>query len=184
MKLLIDLKKYQEKEFLISGIALAVGSILLIAFFVSFSIYIDSENKAIVSKNNYNCTSVSSVQKSTEQSTTISPTSVVTSTTIKTTIATTVTIPKTTTAIKIKSKTSVKSKKTTERKHTMPTPTTVVTTMTYPATIKTTLRKPTYAFKAKPIKEKNAKKTKVMTTNNKWGYKVVTNKKGVKKNKK
>lgn len=44
---MIDLKKYQDKEFLISGICLAIGVALLISFYVSFSVYIDSETKAI-----------------------------------------------------------------------------------------------------------------------------------------
>lgn len=183
MKLLIDLKKYQEKEFLISGIALAVGSILLIAFFISFSIYIDSENKATTSKINFSYTNGSSVPNSTEKNITVSEATTIITTTVKTTIDTTVTVPKTAPSTKVKIRTSVKPKKTVKKKHTVH-KTTVVTTITYPTTIKNATRKPTYLFKAKPIKKKNVKKTRAVTTKNNWTYKVVTNKKGRKKNKK
>lgn len=190
MKLLIDLKKYQEKEFLLSIVALAVGSILLIAFFISFSIYVDSETKSVdvdIKSFQIGKTSLANVlEESTSVITTTMTTAATgtTATNMRASASTTVTVSKTTHNTKSKTKVSVKQKKTTTKKYTTHEPTTVITTVTYPNIIKTASKKSTYLFQAKPIKKRNVKKTKVVTTNNNWNYKVVTNKKGGSKNRK
>lgn len=162
--LLIDLEKYQEREFLISGIILAVGSILLIAFFVSFSIYLDSETKALAV--NIKCLEIgnsfqqSDSKEASQLTTTTTP---ITSTTSTTTHITT-TVPKTEFSVVF---TTSKTRKTTMKKIKTETVNTTTQSQTKsavktnrPTTVMTTMSRRITTIKTKTKRTTTTKQTK------------------------
>lgn len=157
---MIDLKKYQDKEFLISGICLAIGVVLLISFYVSFSVYIDSETKAI----DVNIKSFqigNRIVSNTTVQTVVTETTPVTITTAA--AITTTTVPETTEFSAVF--TTSKTKKTTKKMA-------AATSNTYQRTTATTQR--TAATVGTTIGRKTSTKAKKVTTTNKITKKKTT----------
>lgn len=159
---MIDLEKYQDKEFLISGICLAIGVVLLIVFYVSFSVYVDSETKAI----DVNIKSFQIGNKA--MSNTTVPAEVTETTPIITTTVTTITtttVPETTefsvifTTSKAKKMTTTTSASNTSQRQTVVTQTNQpTTTLRKTTTVKKTVKKTT------TTKQSTRKKTTTTTT--------------------